>query len=398
MSKKNDDFFSEKKPWSIIKDQLLACYLKPYFAKILATQRPAFYVDGFAGKGMFDDGKPGSPVIALEIISESLLNTKFRSAGISSCFIELNYAEDLRNNISKYTDVQIIKGKYEDKIEEQLAGKQSQNVFLYIDPYGIKSLHFSVFEKLSSKKFHSIEILVNLNTFGFIREACNVMHTNFDIEGLEDIVEFDDASNGNKQKSIANLTEVAGGEYWKEIIMDYKVGHINGYEAEKQFSEKYCQKLGEHFGYVLNMPIRLNPKQRPKYRMIHATNHAQGCALMNDNMCKRWEALQGIQNQGHICLFGEDVENKLIDKAGVQKEILEVLSSHTDYIDIDVFHAEFVSKYGVRFPTGDICKELEHLYNDSKVKVKRTPEVTKKTGRPSKFWTTGRGQTVKVRC
>lgn len=397
MSKKNDDFFSEKKPWSLIKDQLLACYLVPYFSKILGTHKPVFYVDGFAGKGMFDDGNQGSPVIVLEIISQCLLNTRFQSPTIKSCFIEFNYAEDLKDNIAKYKDTQIINGKYETSIEELLLEKQSQNVFLYIDPYGVKALQFSVFKKLLSQKLHTIEVLVNLNTFGFIREACSAMNVKFDIAELEEIVEFENTSNSSKHKSINDLTAVAGGEYWKGIIENYKNRSIDGYEAEKQFSEKYCNKLKEHFDYVLNMPIRLKPGQRPKYRMIHATNHAQGCVLMNDNICKRWEALQNMQNNGQISLFVEDVENNSVNMAGVQEEILEVLSTHTEYIDIDIFNAKFVSKYGARFPSSDICKEFGHLYNAGKVGVKRYPETTK-NGKPSKFWTTNNGNKVKVRC
>lgn len=72
MAKKNDDFFVEKKPWSEVKDQLLGCYLKPYVAKILHTHKPLVYVDCFAGKGKFDDGKQGSPLIALEIMEQGL--------------------------------------------------------------------------------------------------------------------------------------------------------------------------------------------------------------------------------------------------------------------------------------------------------------------------------------
>ena len=77
MSKKNDDFFKEKKPWSEVKDQLLGCYFKPYVQKILHTRKPLEYVDCFAGKGKFDDGKPGSPLIALELIDECLATTNF---------------------------------------------------------------------------------------------------------------------------------------------------------------------------------------------------------------------------------------------------------------------------------------------------------------------------------
>ena len=66
MAKKNNDFFVEKKAWSVVKDELLGCYFMPYVSKILHTYRPLVYVDCFAGKGKFDDGNPGSPLIALE--------------------------------------------------------------------------------------------------------------------------------------------------------------------------------------------------------------------------------------------------------------------------------------------------------------------------------------------
>lgn len=68
MAKKNDDFFLEKKSWSVVKDELLGCYFKPYVSKILHTNRPLVYVDCFAGKGKFADGNNGSPLIALETL------------------------------------------------------------------------------------------------------------------------------------------------------------------------------------------------------------------------------------------------------------------------------------------------------------------------------------------
>lgn len=33
MSKDSKEFFVKKNEWSVIKDELLACYLKPYFQK-----------------------------------------------------------------------------------------------------------------------------------------------------------------------------------------------------------------------------------------------------------------------------------------------------------------------------------------------------------------------------
>lgn len=71
MPKDNKDFFRKKKVWSTIKDDLLGYYLVPYFAKILSMGNPILYVDCFAGKGRFDDGNPGSPIIALNSLRES---------------------------------------------------------------------------------------------------------------------------------------------------------------------------------------------------------------------------------------------------------------------------------------------------------------------------------------
>ena len=93
MSKNNADFFKAKNKWSEIKDRLLQCYLAPYFQKVLMTKKPIFYVDCFAGKGRFEDGKPGSPLIALTVRDECFQRTRRKDldGAIQTCFIDLNY-------------------------------------------------------------------------------------------------------------------------------------------------------------------------------------------------------------------------------------------------------------------------------------------------------------------
>jgi len=149
-----------------------------------------------------------------------------------------------------------------------------------------------------------------MNSFGFIREACHAMKTNFDDKELfEDLVEYEPSKMDDSEKSIRELNEIAGGDYWKSIIEQYKNKEIDGYEAEAIFAEQYCQRLSESFNYVLNMPLRIKKGQRPKYRLIHVTNHRDGCLLMVDNICNRWEALQEIQTGGQLSFFPENVEN-----------------------------------------------------------------------------------------
>jgi three-Cys-motif partner protein len=299
MSKNNKDFFKSKNSWSEIKDRLLSCYLPQYFQKLLMTRKEIFYVDCFAGKGKFDDGNDGSPIIALKIREDCIKRTMAQNACINTCFIDLNYADELKANIVDFCDnsgfLTVISGKYEEKIEQILSNKRGVNIFLYIDPYGIRALDSNLFDRFASYGFYSIELLINMNSFGFFRDACRVMKVDYKndeaLNNLEDIVEYDPTYISASQQSETLLCNIAGGDYWKDIVMDYKAKEFDGYEAEKRFSTKYKQRLREKYTYVLDMPIRLKPGQRPKYRMIHVSNHEHGCILMADNMASRSDEL-----------------------------------------------------------------------------------------------------------
>ncbi|MBP5591760.1 three-Cys-motif partner protein TcmP [bacterium] len=399
MSKKNDDFFVEKKPWSEVKDQLLGCYLKPYVTKILHTRKPLVYVDCFAGKGKFGDGEPGSPLIALEIMQECLASTKIKDVRIHSAFIDLNYADDLRTNLRDYHDVSIVSGAYEDNIDKLLQNKTTCNVFLYIDPYGIKALDCLKFDTFANGQFNTIELLINMNSFGFIREACRVMEAEFKVDDsnfFEDLVEYDPTELNATKESFEALNRIAGGDYWQEIITKYKSGEIDCYKAEECFSEKYCRRLSRNYAYVLNMPIRIKQNQHPKYRMIHATNHPDGCVLMADNICNRWELLKDIQSRGQLTLFQEDFNNQIIDEFTIKERVIEHFSQCNTWISLTEAEAIFYVKFGVICKSGEIAKVLKTLEKDERLEVIRDPSSTEK-GKSSTFMAEGHGKTVRVK-
>lgn len=397
MAKKNDNFFAAKKEWSKVKDELLGCYFKPYVSKILHTYRPLIYVDCFAGKGKFEDGNVGSPLIALKIIDECLANTTMQNAQIEATFIDLNYAEDLKENLKKYPRARIVSGKYEDNIHSILRGKDGCNVFLYIDPYGIKALQCSFFDDFAKGDFNSIELLINMNSFGFIREACHALGTSFDDRFLfDDLIEYEPTKMDASEKSIKELDEIAGGDYWKKIIEDYKQGKIDGYTAEAQFAEQYCLRLRKSYTYVLNMPLRIKRGQRPKYRLIHATNHRDGCLLMVDNICSRWESLQEIQSGGQLSLWNENFDNQIIDENDIEEKTVEFFSQCVSQISLHDALAIFFMKHGPICSTGDVKKILKKFERDGRIEILRKPKTTDR-GRPTTFMSEGKGQTVSVR-
>lgn len=396
MSKRNDDFFTEKKIWSKVKDELLGCYLSPYFSKIFFTQRPVLYVDCFAGKGKFDDGTAGSPIIALDIIKDALSKSKAKNPRVETHFIDLNYAKDLKTNLSEYEEVHIVSGKYEDKIDGLLQNKGLHNVFLYIDPYGIKALDCTKFDSFA-KRFNSIELLINLNSFGFIREACHAMGASFeDPEIFNDLVEYDASKFDASDKSIKDLNIIAGGEYWQQIIIDYKTKKIDGYEAEERFAHEYSQRLASSYKYVLNMPLRIKEGQKPKYRMIHATNHPDGCLLMADNICKRWEAMRDIQTEGQLSLFEQNYNNQYVSNQEIENIIEKHYQQYKRDISLNESMAEFFTANGAICTSKEIAKILKELEKSGKLIVSRIPALTA-NGKNSTFMTEGHGKKVLLR-
>lgn len=413
MPKDNKDFFKIKSRWSEIKDQLLGCYLIPYFQKVLMTGRPIFYVDCFAGKGKFEDGKPGSPIIALTARDNCLSRTTLQNAKdkIETCFIDLNYARELSANIANfcggYGNPNVVSGKYEDKIEELLSSKRGANVFLYIDPYGIKALDIALFDKFETYGFSTLEMLINFNSFGFFRDSCRALNVNYAdddaFKNLDELVEYEPTEVSASKQSEELLTRIAGGDYWKSIVASYKNSEIDGYKAERRLSTEYKQRLRQRYSYVLDMPIRLKAGQRPKYRMFHVCDHEDGCFLMAQNMQKRKDELFiQVQQGGQYTLFdltptmSSTFENELIS-AG---EIKSKLKNHLENLDSDPnitrFLAGFANEHGILCEFNmiyDIFKELE---KEKVIKVVRTPAHTK-TGKVSTFWEESKDKQVTIR-
>lgn len=298
---KTDGFFREKKGWSLLKDEIVDHYLKPYIAKILCANRPLLIIDFFAGKGRFDDGTKGSPLIVAEHIKNVLENENpkaYKNKKVDGYFIEKKYGDELEKNLKEYNKCHVSKGTYEEHIKFLYEKDIINNIslFLYIDPYGIKNLDFEQFDKISQKGFSSIELLMNFNSFGFLREGCRVLK-------YEVIEPLDDEISKDEKKGIEQLNKIAGGDYWQSILDKYNSGVITMNKAEELFAFKYLEKLKKVFKYVVNIPIKEKAKNIAKYRLIFGSNHEDALILMVDQMNRTWKQFIKNENDGQSSIF-----------------------------------------------------------------------------------------------
>lgn len=97
------------------------------------------------------------------------------------------------------------------------------------------------FDSFANGRFKTIELLINMNSFGFIREACNALGTKFRISEqgfFDDLVEYDSTILDSTEKSVEALNRIAGGAYWKDIIIRYKKGRLMG-TRQRNNSQSY---------------------------------------------------------------------------------------------------------------------------------------------------------------
>jgi len=389
MAIKKGDFFAKKRDWSKLKDQILDHYLAPYLAKITTTGRPTRIVDCFAGKGRFDDGQDGSPLIIAKQVASMLARAP--SSDVKAVFIEQKYAAQLEVNLVGAPGCKVISGDYEQCISRFLSEhvKRDRNYLFYVDPYGIKSLDFGHFARLKKVGFQSLEMLINLNSTGFLREGCRLLSLTRAVPDWADDLDYET----DGKNTPARMDEIAGGNYWRTILAAFQSDTINFHEAEEEFIAAYTKRLGNHLKYVINIPIKERSCHMPKYRLVFATAHHDGFFLMTEIMNKAWHTLLTREAGGQLFLFndeqwahtqGPSIEDKIWEEAATSTELAALLIRLIDKNGIAYSPSEYVAairKYeGKRFhvrrkpettPTGLKARHLD--YNLAHIVVKRMP-------------------------
>ncbi len=380
------NYFERKKKWSKIKDSILDYYLKPYLYKISTTHKPLTIIDCFAGKGKFDDGGDGSPIIISKRIKEIYNHSKIDIEGI---FIEKKYHEDLKENLRDYEVTEVWAGYFEENFPRLLRLGSERNIFFYIDPYGPKSLSFNRFNKIVSMNFSSVEMLINFNSIGFFREGYRLLsQRNLSYKPLNHIDLFEDDNDGleyeyDSANNIQNMNRIADGDYWQSILESRKNNEISKKNAEDLFIKEYVGRLENIFEYVINIPIRLKSANVPKYRMIYCTNNQDGLFLMVNNMNNKWGEI--LKDYGGEQLTFLEFDFQVIsnyDYQSLEEKILKELRKQKKTILLNDLLVTLIKKYGILYSIKQYEGKLRDL-EKRKIKVIRDPEYTEKTHKPA---------------
>lgn len=309
------DFFQSKKPWSPYKDMILAYYLKPYLSKVCSLGKPVVVFDCFAGPGRFDDGADGSPLI----IAKAVRQIADTGKAVSAILIEekKKFFQQLQESMNGYQAVcRTVHGSFEDSAREIADIGRDNTVFVYIDPYGIKPLHFDILAGIYANidKGSSVEVLLNFNTPSLVRNGLAALKC-WQEDGNEE--ELD------RSMSPADIDTIAGGDYWREIV----TSDIPFSDKEERCVSEYVRLMKQYFDEVCSYGIKEKYEHTiPKYRLIFGSRHEDAFILMNDAICNARDKFLGKQRVDGY-LFDMRADDESHDPARLRQAIMETLTT-----------------------------------------------------------------------
>jgi three-Cys-motif partner protein len=290
---------SDPKKWVMAghtraKHQILTKYLGAWFPIISKFSGRVLYIDGFAGRGRYDDGSEGSPQLAMRTLIEHPILAQRAKTQFLFMFIEKNAANaaSLETELQKLEDSgvvppnvlwQVVNGSFDTEMQQLCArlreqGKNRAPTFAFIDPFGYTKFPMDLLVELAQSP--ATELFINFMV-GFIQRFIKR-------EGQEDAI-----------------TQLYGKE-----VADVLRGVVGEDKRIEQLVEVYMHTLREKTGLqYLQRFYLLNNTGNVSYAMVHATNHPLGLKKMKAAM---WEADPSGRYQfsdrmdGEVVLFVTD--------------------------------------------------------------------------------------------
>ena len=300
MSHKADEgFFVEKRPWSKRKDLILDYYLDAYLPIISHNPgKPILIVDGFAGRGEFHDGQPGSPLIIANKIASTRDNGRL-SAPTKLLAVEASDVlyPTLDSLLKPSEFAEVTHHQFIDVLPEVEKLASSHSIFLYVDPYAIEGLDWALLDKIFChlhQSSSSVEILLNYNAPALARRGRAALKLAKPVLEEEDrdenaVKDNDDDWQRALQNtpSIDKLNAMVGGDWWQKILNE----QLDYHREVSALVQGYAERLRERFREVCWHAIKEKPHHKaPKYVLIFGSRSPKALRLMNEASVKSRKA------------------------------------------------------------------------------------------------------------
>lgn len=292
-----DEFFESPRSWFILKYKVLDKYLRSYFPKVNQKYMcPAVAADLFAGRGRFEDGTEGSPIIIARHAKRYGDRFGLRNQVVLA-EASVQDREMLNENMKEFTEngtATIVPGDAVNVGRALLVGiRPGIPLFVFLDPFGLKGLSMQLLVEIFNRaKKDSTEVLINFNHRAISRRLGICKKT----------LGRDVRVRKQAETTIVQTSDLLGGDWWLDVLNN---DALDDDEKVEVIQSKYVDVYRDHFQFLESFPVTEGlPGENVKYYLIFASRSLVAFELMNDVMCSSQQAYVSevirTRNQGTL--------------------------------------------------------------------------------------------------
>jgi three-Cys-motif partner protein len=240
-------------------------YLGAWLAILGSRHRTLLLFDGFAGRGRYNDGQDGSPILFWKRAKEAVEQGRPREVRIRCNELNRNNFQNLQDEVAKLSfpgvTISCQRAKFEDAADEAAAlleqqGRSVPPSFWTADPFGFAGVPLGTIRRIMS--LDRAEVLITFM--------------------VRDMRRFLDQDNFE-----APLTEFFGGDAWRDCI-----DRREAEEREQCLLLRYSElvRSGGVAKYATPFRVFEDERRQTLYYLVHLSNHPLGMRQMKKAMIK----------------------------------------------------------------------------------------------------------------
>lgn len=292
-----DQYWEQQGLPSVFKHDLLKRYLPRFSGKTGSQAEGVVYLDGYAGRGRYEDGRPASAELILQIAESQ----GARGIGYRLFFHEPDPGSYrvLKGVVDEYVargvraeakPSEVVEG-----LDDAVDAATGLPLFLFLDPCGL-GIPFSVLATTlngpRAAKWPPTEVLLN-----------------FSLEAVRRIGGHVTSPTPN-ENTMARLDEALDGSWWRD---HFRNGVADG--AVTKIVNGFMERLGRVARmHIVAIPVRRGPSHKPVYYLVFGTRKPLGIWHFSDDAARAigtwWDSVSAIEEAryaavGQDSLFGD---------------------------------------------------------------------------------------------
>jgi three-Cys-motif partner protein len=281
-------FFREHRPAAVLKHGILRRYLRVFASKTGSTARDhrVAYLDGYSGPGEYQDGTPGSPMLAADtarILGDMRDVEGFYVEKEAQEYQQL--CEALARTEHRH---RTYKGSVEDHLPAIMDAVGGAPLFAFFDPFGLGVPFDLLTERILARKRGQVgpatEVLLNFSLPGLRRNAGHLTST---------------STNSRYFKARATMIErvdgTLGGDWW------HPAWEAGGKGREAAIVSGYVERLKKAAGGWghATIPVRNRWDGPPTYCLIFLTSYQGGLWAFAEVLSNAMEEYREFAHKFH---------------------------------------------------------------------------------------------------